>query len=177
MSAQRFRRPAKEAARCGNSLPVFRAKRSGLKFRLAIPTSYGEGSALMRKLSIVAAIAVLALEPTVWSGCGAALAQTSRATPAGPAGRAGPASRAIPASPSNPPLPASPPEPAYSPIPPLAPFQWPSASTAQGRAFNWSPNGPGRWSPSLVPGDECSGSHDRECNPTSDRHHRSEPRR
>src|SRR5580704_9515970 len=123
----------------------------------------------MRRISIiVTAIVVLALEPMLGSSSGAALAQTSRATPAGPAGRAGPASRAIPASPSNPPLPASPPDPAYSSIPPLDPFQWPAELTAQGRAFNWNPDGPGRWSPSLVPGDDCRGSHDRECNPTSD---------
>jgi hypothetical protein len=133
---------------------------------------------MMRKLSTVAAILVLALEPKIWSDGEAALAQAIRAMPAQPAGRAGPASRAIPASPSNPPLPASPPEAAYSPIPPLAPFQWPFASIAQGQPFNWKPNGPGRWSPPLAPRDDCRNSPGRECNSKSDRkHHRSEPRR
>ena len=141
----------------------------------------------MRRFSIVAAILVFALEPTTWPDGGTALAQTIRATPAGPAGRAGPATRAIPASPSNPPLPASPPTPAYSAIPPEAPFQWPSDVMAEGQAFNWRPNGPGRWSFSLAPekieelrsalGAECGGSHDRECNLLSLRHHRSKLRR
>src|ERR1700726_738721 len=55
----------------------------------------------MRKLSIMAGILVLAVELTAWSSCGDALAQTTRATPAGPAGRAAPASRAIRAPPPN----------------------------------------------------------------------------
>jgi hypothetical protein len=143
--------------------------------RVGVPFSSAGGAAgcsSAPRVRAVAAILVLVLLSAYWSGGGTALAQTIRAMPAGPAGRAGPASRAIPASPSNPPLPASPPTPAYSAIQPQTPFEWPSELMAQGQAFDWRPNGPGRWSPSLVPDDRCSESLDRECNPTPDRHRR-----